>query len=119
MRKSGVPGSALRWIVRLPEPGPWIVRSLSISNSPLVKMMGPVTAKSMVSLLVALAIAARNEPGPLSAEVVTVAARTGPTSMVALRANKAEMELPTFALIKCLSLMNDSLFVTVVKPRRA
>src|SRR5688572_9398004 len=119
MRKSGVPGSTLRWIVSVPEPGPWIVRSLSITSSPLVRMTEPVTAKSMVSPGAALAIASRNESGPLSNGLVTVAARTGPTSRAAPKTKKAGMERLTLSLMKCFSLMNDSLLVTNIKPRRA
>ena len=39
---------------------------------PLVRVMSPVTAKSMVSPELAVAIACRNEPAPLSPVLVTV-----------------------------------------------
>ena len=51
-----------------------MVRLVVINNSPLVKVMRPLTAKVSVSPGVALAMAWRSEPGPLSAVVVTMAA---------------------------------------------
>src|SRR5207244_9038338 len=51
-----------------------MVRLVVINNSPLVKVMRPLTAKVRVSPGVALAMAARSEPGPLSAVVLTMAA---------------------------------------------
>ena len=77
MRKSNVPLAELRWITRLLAPGPAIIRSLSIRSSPLVSVMVPPLEKSIVSPGSAWAIVSRNEPGPTSAVVVTVAARPG------------------------------------------
>src|SRR5262245_18701117 len=51
-----------------------MVRLVVINNSPLVKVIGPVTAKVSVSSGVASAMAWRREPGPLSPVVVTTAA---------------------------------------------
>src|SRR5436190_24257982 len=51
-----------------------MVRFVVINNSPLVKVIRPLTAKVSVSPGVASAMAWRNEPGPLSAVVVTTAA---------------------------------------------
>jgi hypothetical protein len=48
---------------------------VTITNSPLVKVMGPLTAKLSVSPGTALAMACRSDPGPLSAVVVMVAAQ--------------------------------------------
>src|ERR1039458_8667850 len=58
--------------VRFVAPGPMRVRSLLITSSPLVSVVLPVTAKSMVSAGVASAIAWRSDPGPLSLRLVTV-----------------------------------------------
>src|SRR5438105_11263620 len=82
MRKFGVPAAGLREIVGALAPGPAMTRLLLISNSPLVRRILPLTAKSMVSPDAARAIACRKEPVPLSAVVVTVmvAARTGRTT---------------------------------------
>src|SRR5436190_7582753 len=90
MRNSGVPAAALRCTARLPAPGPVITRFLLIDSSPLVKVIAPVTEKSIVSPEVAAAIALRNEPGPLSVVVVTVivAAIPGCTSRTASRNKK-------------------------------
>ena len=61
-------------MVRLPAPGPLMVRLLKMAGSELVRVMVPVTEKLMVPPLVALAIAWRKEPAlRLSAVVVTVA----------------------------------------------
>src|SRR5580765_6671769 len=51
-----------------------MVRLVVISNSPLVSVMAPFTAKVRVSPGVASAMAWRSEPGPLSPVVVTTAA---------------------------------------------
>src|SRR5437660_335492 len=51
-----------------------MARFLLISSSPLVRVIEPLTEKSIVSPDAALAMAWRSEPGPLSAVVVTVAA---------------------------------------------
>src|SRR5436309_9713644 len=51
-----------------------MVRLVVINNSPLVKVMRPLTAKVRVSPGLALAMAWRSEPGPVSAVVVTMAA---------------------------------------------
>ena len=59
-------------IARLAGPGPRTVRLLLIHNSPLVNVIIPdMPVASIVSPFVALAIAARNEPAPLSAVFVT------------------------------------------------
>ena len=78
IRKSGVPGAVLRSTARLPAPGPVTIRFVLMASSPLVSMMFPVTAKSIVSPAAALAIACRNEPGPLSATLVTVRVAASP-----------------------------------------
>src|ERR1051326_3286711 len=54
------------------DPGPLIVMFLSITSSPLVKLMVPFTPKLIVSPSFASASAWRNEPGPLSFRLVTV-----------------------------------------------
>ena len=54
------------------DPGPLIVMFLSITSSPLVKLIVPVTANSIVSPSFASASAWRNEPDPLSFRLVTV-----------------------------------------------
>ena len=63
---------------RLPSPGPKMVRLFVKESSPLVSVIvaGVVTEKVIVSPLAARAMAARSEPGPLSAvfETVMVAA---------------------------------------------
>ena len=74
MRKSGVPLAKLRWMVRRVAPGPEMVRFLPMSSSALVSSMVPLTAKSIVSPAAASAIALRNDPGPLSAVLMTVPA---------------------------------------------
>src|ERR1035441_10841158 len=51
-----------------------MVRFFATSSSPLVKVMVPATLKLIVSPGGALAIASRNEPGPLSARLLTVPA---------------------------------------------
>src|SRR6266478_4633756 len=61
-------------------PGPVMVRFLSITNSPLVRLtVVTLGAKLIVSLDEALRIACRNDPGPLSLPFTTVmvAACTG------------------------------------------
>ncbi len=79
MRKVGVPTMVLLCTVRFEAPGPEITKSLLISNSPLVNTIVPLTEKSIFSPGAAPAIAARNEPEPLSAVLVTVAASPGKT----------------------------------------
>src|SRR6266496_3394588 len=86
-------------MVRLPEPGPRIVRSLSINSSPLVSVMVSPVEKLMVSPGVALAIASRNEPGPLSAVVVTVAAHPQGERSIAMTAKTNGIDL--FDLFMC------------------
>src|SRR6266436_6724339 len=95
-RKSGVPAAALRSTTRLVAPGPEMVKFLLINNSPLVSVIEPVTEKVMTSPGAAPAIAARKEPGPLSAVVVTTAARAGveEMSMRARRTVKRAMPAP-------------------------
>src|SRR6266568_2956086 len=63
-----------------------MVRLVVINNSPLVKVMGPLTAKVRVSPGVALAMAWRSEPGPLSAVVVTMAAHPQGECSIAMMA---------------------------------
>src|SRR5882724_3244780 len=92
MRKSGVPMAELRWITRLLAPGPAMIRSLSIRSSPLVSVMVLTLEKLIVSPEAALAMASRNEPGPSSAVVVTVAARPGSQSSSEVRVKKVIMQ---------------------------
>src|SRR5437667_5015404 len=99
MPKPGVPGAKLRWITRLLAPGPRIVRSLSIANSPLVNVMRPLTAKVTVSPEAALAMAWRSEPDPLSAVVVTVAAHPHGKRSIAMMAKTNGIDL--FDLFMC------------------
>src|SRR5712671_7216468 len=54
------------------DPGPLMVMLLSITSSPLVKLIVPVTAKPMVAPSFASMSAWRREPGPLSFVLVTV-----------------------------------------------
>ena len=95
MRNSGVSPAALRVIVRLPDPGPEIVRSLSITSSPLVSVMVPrPVAKLIVSPGRAPAIASRNVPGPISPGFVTVivfTAREVPDSRTTIRIKRGAM----------------------------
>ena len=67
-RKAGVPLALLLATVSRSAPGPVMVRPLSISNSSVVSVIvsGVGRVKVMVSPDAALAIASRNEPGPLS-----------------------------------------------------
>src|SRR5579862_8265664 len=57
---------------RLDAPGPLMVRVLLIKSSPVVSVIVPVTLKLMVSPGEVFAIAARRDPAPLSARLVTV-----------------------------------------------
>ena len=95
MRNSGVPPAVLRWIVRLSDPGPEIVRSLSITSSPLVSVTVPrPAAKLIVSPGRAPAIASRNVPGPISPGSVTVivfTAREVPDSRTTIRIKRGAM----------------------------
>ena len=59
-------------IVRLPTPGPVMVRFLAMGISPLVRVMVPVTLKLIESPWLAMAIVSRREPAPLSFRLVTV-----------------------------------------------
>src|SRR5882724_1445280 len=62
----------LPFTARLAGPEPLMLRLLVMSNSPLVRIIAPNTpVASMVSPFVALASAARNDPAPLSAALVT------------------------------------------------
>ena len=64
----------LAWLpltTRFVAPGPTMVRLLSRTNSPVVRIMVPLVANSIVSPLKACPIVCRNEPGPSSARVVT------------------------------------------------
>src|ERR1043166_8871669 len=54
------------------DPGPLMVTFLSITSSPVFKLMVPVTATLMVSPSVASVSAWRNEPAPLSFRLVTI-----------------------------------------------
>src|SRR3989442_2889351 len=96
MRKSGVPMAELRWITRLLAPGPAMIRFLLIRSSPLVSVMVLPLEKSIVSPGAALAIASRNEPGPASSVVVTVAARAGWDSRTAIRTKRVVVTLLIF-----------------------
>ena len=80
-----------------------MVRFLLITSSPLVKVMFPVTPKTMVSPGLAVAIASRSEPGPLSFRFVTVsvAARTGEALENARTTSAMQMALNnTFLLFR-------------------
>ena len=69
-------------IVRSPLPGPSMIRSLSRTNSPLVRVMMPVTEKLMVSPEEASPMACRREPAPLSPVDVTISlVATGETTV--------------------------------------
>src|SRR5207302_8288240 len=60
-------------MARLVGPGPLMLRSLVMTNWPLVRVIVPVTpVASMVSPFAAPASAARNDPAPLSAVLLTV-----------------------------------------------
>src|SRR2546425_1546140 len=64
-------------IVNRLAPGPWKVRFLSISNSPVVSVIGLVTWPGVMSKVIvlpgqALAMIPRNEPAPLSLLLVTM-----------------------------------------------
>src|SRR6266581_1352622 len=73
MRKSGVPPAVLRCTVNPFVVAPSIVRLLSINNSPLVSVIVLFAGreKTILPSGIALLIAARNEPGPLSSVLVT------------------------------------------------
>jgi hypothetical protein len=74
--KTGFPKTKLLLssTVRESAPGPAIARFLSINNSLLVReiVLGVNSANVIVSPEAALAMASRNEPGPLSTLFVTV-----------------------------------------------
>jgi hypothetical protein len=72
IRNGGAVGS--RWTARRSAPGPTMFASVVRVSWPLVSVMAPVTAKVIVSPGATVEIAARNDPGPLSAVVVTTAA---------------------------------------------
>jgi hypothetical protein len=72
--------AALPLTAKLVTPGPRMVTLLVISSSPVVSVMVPeTTVASIVSPSAAQANAPRNEPGPLSAVVVTVVLQGGGT----------------------------------------
>jgi len=73
IRNCDVPWALLRSTVRRPCPGPTIDRLWFISRSPLVRIIGLVTAPAKVMVLPghASAIASLSEPAPLSALLVT------------------------------------------------
>src|SRR5262245_54509142 len=61
------PGLAVRCTVKRLAPGPVMVRFLSITNSPFVRLtVVTLGAKLIISPDEALRIASRNDPGPLS-----------------------------------------------------
>jgi hypothetical protein len=70
-----------------------MVRFVVINNSPLVKVMRPVTAKVTVSPGAALAMAWRSEPGPSSAVVLTTAAHPYWGRSRAMTANRNAIDL--------------------------
>jgi hypothetical protein len=79
MRK--IPNSGalvLRCTVKRFAPGPVMVRFLSITNSPLVRVTVVMLGETLtVSPEAALRIACRNEPGPLSSPFVAVTVAAG------------------------------------------
>jgi hypothetical protein len=74
MRKAGVPGETLRCTLNTFAPGPLIVSHLSINNSPLVRLISPLTFAAKVIVLPAqtLAMTARSESVPLSLLLLTI-----------------------------------------------
>ncbi len=100
-RNAGVASAALRWTVKWSAPGPEIASEPLITNSPLVRVIVPVTAKST---LPPAAIAARNEPGPLSLSVVTVTADNRGTASIVTNASMEQsffMEFPGLKDLEC------------------
>src|SRR6266498_3125470 len=75
-----------------------MVRLVVINNSPLVKVMRPLTPKVRVSPGVALAMAWRSEPGPLSVVVVTRAAHPQVERSIAMTTKANGIDLLIFAL---------------------
>src|SRR6266487_2451362 len=75
-----------------------MVRLVAINNSPLVKVIRPLTAKVRVSPGVALAMAWRSEPGPLSAVVVTMAAHPQGERSIAMTIKTNGIDLLIFGL---------------------
>src|SRR5436190_12604115 len=90
-----------------------MVRFVVINNSPLVKVIRPLTAKVSVSPGVASAMAWRNEPGPLSAVVVTMAAHPQGERRIAMtaktNANEVLMVGLRFSVPRCALKQNNSL----------
>src|SRR2546427_9629957 len=78
---------------RFVAPGPAMLRSFVMSNSPVVSAIVPVTAKLIVSPSAASAMAWRKEPGPPSLALVTVrvAARPGFARQSALADHKQSL----------------------------
>jgi len=90
-----------------------MVRLLVMNNSPLVKVMEPLTAKVSVSPGVALPMAWRSEPGPLLAVVVTTAAHPQGERSIAMTAKINGIDLLMvglrFSVPRCALKRNDSL----------
>src|SRR6478736_3486280 len=78
---------AFPFTARLLAPGPEMVMLLFTSSSPLVRPIVSVTAKVIVSPLLASASAWRNEPAPLSFVFVTV--MTSPRSVMTTARDRA------------------------------
>src|SRR5213593_452577 len=88
-----------------------MVRLVVINNSPLVKVTRPLTAKVRVSPGVALAMASRSEPGPLSAVVVMMAAHAqGEWSIAMTKINGIDLFMSGLRLLvpRCALKRNDS-----------
>ena len=86
-----------------------MVRSLSITNSPLVRVtVVTLGAKLIVSPDEALRIACRNEPGPLSFPLVTVTVTAGVSVALNTSAAIAQAALILFfVLISFLRLLSE------------
>src|SRR5206468_991770 len=87
------PLGGLRCTVKRLAPGPVMVRFLSITNSPLVRVtVVTLGAKLIVSPGEASRIACRNDPGPLSLMLVTVMVAAG--VLVAVQLSVLGLYLP-------------------------
>src|SRR5262249_30292746 len=72
MREELVCAASPPLTVRVPAPGPSIVRlGTELAISPVVRVMVPLTSNVMISPGTAKATALRSEPGPLSFRLVT------------------------------------------------
>jgi len=91
-----MPGAELRSMLNKPAPGPCTPSDLLMSNSELVKVIVPVTAKIIVSPLAELTITCRSDPAPLSAVEVTVFVAQNPDN--GIRANTKSAQQTTFLI---------------------